>query len=100
MKSISSTVFFFLLAVFAWTISAPADAPAITPEQIEADWLHQDELRNAKSPARRPGGGNATAEQDAAGGVDGVKNGSWGFHTDNENDPWWQVDLGNGGRST
>ncbi len=66
----------------------------ITPAQIEADWLHQDELRNAKSPAKQPGGGKATVQQDAAGGVDGRKTGSWGFHTDNENDPWWQVDLG------
>ena len=28
------------------------------------------------------------------GGVDGVKNGSFGFHTENEQSPWWQVDLG------
>ena len=33
--------------------------------------------------------------QDAAGGCDGVKTGSCGFHTaSNETDPWWQVDLG------
>jgi len=31
---------------------------------------------------------------DAAGVVDGVKNGKYGFHTDKEPDPWWQVDLG------
>ena len=35
-----------------------------------------------------------TREEDAAGGVDGVKDGKWGFHTENEKDPWWQVDLG------
>lgn len=28
------------------------------------------------------------------GGVDGVKNGEFGFHTNQENDPWWEVDLG------
>ncbi len=33
-------------------------------------------------------------ENDAQGGVDGVKNGLFGFHTDSEKDPWWQVDLG------
>jgi len=32
--------------------------------------------------------------EDAAGGVDGVKDGKWGFHTENEPQPWWQVDLG------
>ena len=31
---------------------------------------------------------------DAQGGVDGVKNGGYGFHTENEAKPWWQVDLG------
>ncbi|MFN7492227.1 MAG: discoidin domain-containing protein [Cyclobacteriaceae bacterium] len=33
-------------------------------------------------------------DKDAQGGVDGVKNGLFGFHTDTERDPWWQVDLG------
>ncbi len=28
------------------------------------------------------------------GAVDGVKNGSFGFHTNDEINPWWQVDLG------
>ena len=31
---------------------------------------------------------------DAAGAVDGVKNGRYGFHTNYEPNPWWQVDLG------
>lgn len=31
---------------------------------------------------------------DAGGAVDGVKNGSYAFHTDREPNPWWQVDLG------
>jgi len=31
---------------------------------------------------------------DAAGGVDGVIDGKFGFHTDQERSPWWQVDLG------
>jgi hypothetical protein len=30
---------------------------------------------------------------DAQGAVDGIKNGSFGFHTNLEKDPWWQVDL-------
>jgi hypothetical protein len=35
-----------------------------------------------------------TPEQDAAGGCDGVKDGSWGFHTGLDERPWWHVDLG------
>ena len=32
-------------------------------------------------------------EADAAGAVDGVKNADFGFHTDKQKNPWWQVDL-------
>ncbi len=65
--------------------------PAVTPEQIEADWLRQDQLRNRAAAAQ---GGGVTPQEDAAGAVDGVINGKWGFHTQNEDRPWWQVDLG------
>ncbi len=37
--------------------------------------------------------GDSTAV-DAAGAVDGVKNGRYAFHTGRESNPWWQVDLG------
>jgi len=37
--------------------------------------------------------GDATAA-DAAGAVDGVKNGLYAFHTGGDANPWWQVDLG------
>jgi hypothetical protein len=69
--------------------AAPPNSPAAAGRaQIEADWLVQD----AKHPA---GPGPAvTRESDAAGGVDGVKTGLYGFHTEAEKDPWWQVDLG------
>jgi len=66
-----------------------ADTPAIKPEQIEADWLRQDEVRNRSAAAVA-----VTAGQDAAGGVDGITNGNYGFHTNRQADPWWQVDLG------
>ena len=59
---------------------------SISREQIEADWQLQDRLRAADSPVTR--------EQDAAGACDGVKDGQWGFHTEHEDRPWWQVDLG------
>lgn len=74
---------------------AEGPQPAATAEQIEADWLRQDELRVAGGAslgmAPVPG---VTPEEDAQGAVDGVKDGKWGFHTENEKDPWWRVDLG------
>jgi hypothetical protein len=66
-------------------------APPTSPpdrQQIEADWLVQDARRLAKPTL------SVSRDSDAAGGVDGVKDGQWGFHTDFEKDPWWQVDLG------
>jgi hypothetical protein len=74
---------------------AAADAPAsvgvISPEQIEADWLLQDEARSDRPLAV---GTQVTPEEDAAGACDGHKNGQWGFHTGFDDRPWWQVDLG------
>ena len=62
-----STVILFMAVVFAaaMTVGAMGAAPPLTPTQA-----------------------------DAGGGVDGVKNGQFGFHTDREPQPWWQVDLG------
>ena len=83
-----------LLAVSLGWKPGPALAgsePALTPAQIEADWLRQEELRG---PALLASGGPITPEEDARGGCDGVKNGKWGFHTEFQADPWWQVDLG------
>jgi hypothetical protein len=71
---------------------APAKAPAEAARaQIEADWLKQVEMRSTP-----PGGGGATVPTyaDAAGAVDGVKNGRYAFHTALEPNPWWQVNLG------
>ena len=70
----------------------------ISTEQIEADWLRQDELRKlGKRP--KPASANnpnlaSTVKEDAIGGCDGQINGRWGFHTAMEMNPWWQVDLG------
>ena len=60
-------------------------------DQVEADWLEQaDAWRKARfgDPAV------PTTKSDAAGAVDGVKNGRYAFHTHREPNPWWQVDLG------
>lgn len=85
------------MMVFGWTLVAfltmragLAHEPAVTRPQLEADWLRQLDLRwKPGLDATRP----VTVDQDAAGAVDGVKEGTWGFHTQIEDDPWWQVDL-------
>ncbi len=90
-----------LLIVFVFTAASTATpsevsrpsrgAVVITREQIEADWLRQREVRTTEPVTS---GKKVTAQQDAAGGCDGIKNGKWGFHTENEERPWWQIDLG------
>jgi len=73
---------------------APSLSSAITSQQIEADWLLQDVVRNL--PAADPNTARRTAitsAEDAAGAVDGIKDGTFGFHTLGDKPPWWQVDL-------
>ena len=48
---------------------------------IEEDWL-----KSLVEPL--------TTQSDAAGAVDGVKDGKYAFHTGADPNPWWQVDLG------
>lgn len=70
--------------------SEPRDgewSPEIYREQIEADWLRQAE-------AIQEGGKGVTVETDARGACDGVRDGKYGFHTGQEPNPWWQVDVG------
>jgi hypothetical protein len=57
-------------------------------QQIEEDWLKQ-----AKA-IEEGAAGPVTTESDARGGCDGVKDGKYAFHTGQEPNPWWQVDLG------
>ena len=68
---------------------AAGDPAASWSQRIEADWIlaEQVALLNVVSEA-------VTTQADAAGGCDGIKNGEWGFHTGESQDPWWQVDLG------
>lgn len=68
---------------------SPPGVAAVSPEMLEADWIRQNELRGWAMGLQT----GATRLEDAAGGCDGVKNGLWGFHTENETNPWWQVDL-------
>ena len=44
-------------------------------------------------PAKQSSLSKWSKPNDALGGVNGIKNGSFGFHTDKEVNPWWEVDL-------
>ena len=61
---------------------------------VEHDWLVQ--ARRSMLPSMNAAGGQAGVATwaDAAGAVDGVKDGKYTFHTGLEANPWWQVDLG------
>jgi hypothetical protein len=84
-----------VLPTIAQAAAATADAQR---PYIEADWLRQDS-RGPAAQAKQPGparpASSMNTKLDAAGAVDGVKNGKWGFHTSQDDNPWWQVDLGN-----
>jgi len=68
----------------------------ISRQAIESDWLRQDVVRRLPpaAPYRPEKAALVTTQQDAAGAVDGVKDGTYGFHTSRDENPWWQVDLG------
>jgi hypothetical protein len=78
-----------LLAAAASVSDPPQYRPpnAARVAEVETDWLRQE-------AARAHLGKPISTAEDAAGAVDGVKDGKWGFHTNLEPDPWWQVDLG------
>lgn len=62
--------------------------PNPAPSALQLDWLAQARLRDAQLAPLTPA-------LDAAGAVDGVKDGKFGFHTGANSQPsWWQVDLG------
>ncbi len=85
----------YLLAAMAVGLSSGSaragEFALAAPEQVEADWLRQDMVRDP--PKSGSFLTNAKPHEDAAGACDGIKNGKWGFHTNYEDNPWWQVDL-------
>lgn len=83
--SFHSTVSLVLSA--SWLVSAQA-APPWRRQEVERDWALQADVRG-QQPLRP-----VTTTEDAAGAVDGIKNGRWGFHTAEEESPWWEMDLG------
>jgi hypothetical protein len=87
----------FALACTASLVMGTAGGAARIDEalraEIEAEWARDDRDAGLSiNPTGEPQG--ATTQEDAAGGVDGVKDGGYGFHTTFSLDPWWQVDLG------
>ncbi len=80
----------------AWLLVQSATVAGVEPtsqevrrQKMESDWLIDERIRAAEKRVT-----NVTSREDAAGGCDGVKDGKYGFHTGNAQDPWWQVDLG------
>lgn len=81
------TIIFIVLALAG--VSKSLDLPEQRIKEVQADWLLQDEKRLSKIAI----GKSVKPEEDAIGAVDGVIDGKWGFHTEYEQNPWWQVDL-------
>jgi len=80
--------------LMASTSSAAGEDAAGWRAWLEAEWLHPRMLDQVRRTEAKAAAGAVTTAQDAAGAVDGAKTGKWGFHTAQEADPWWQVDLG------
>jgi hypothetical protein len=58
-------------------------------DRVESEWFIEEQLRADPRTTTA-----VTTREDAAGACDGLKDGTWGFHTGLAKDPWWQVDLG------
>ena len=80
------------IVAFGVTVALPAKRCFANEyhDQIQADWIRQAEAW--RMPSVGPGKQVPTFA-DAAGAVDGEKNGKYAFHTDKTPNPWWQVDL-------
>jgi hypothetical protein len=74
-----------ILGATVWGLGRDGRSP------LETDWLWQWDYREQQMAKPTEAVSRA---QDAAGGCDGVLTGGFGFHTENEENPWWQVDLG------
>lgn len=84
-------------ATSAQTACAQDVSPGLSARQIQDDWFAQARLRTLppQGSHAKPQTPAISPADDAAGAVDGIKNGKWGFHTNfNDQPAWWQVDLG------
>ncbi len=94
LKQVRTAVASIILACLVCTC-LHAGAPSLSyREQVEADWLKQANLWSHPPKDGQGGGRHVATWADAAGAVDGTKDGKHAFHTDKEANPWWQVDLG------
>src|ERR1035437_3835855 len=88
----SSLTFLFslgaLLALCAFPARASSSSSTAWRQLVEADWLAYEESLVATNQVA------LLRSDDAAGGCDGVKDGGPGFHTEKQDQSWWQVDLG------
>ena len=80
-----------LVVAVAMTAGPVARAGEDFAARLQATW--RGDLLRAMSGGGAPAP-RVSPASDAAGGCDGVKNGGFGFHTNQGKDPWWQVDLG------
>ncbi|MBI2925235.1 MAG: discoidin domain-containing protein, partial [Verrucomicrobia bacterium] len=87
MKSVELKLVILLLSATP-VLAAPPGSDA-RRQKIESDWLIDEAVRADDKRVT-----NLTTREDAAGGCDGVKDGSYGFHTGKAKEPWWQVDVG------
>ena len=83
----------WMISLSAVNAQTPIHDVQWNPGQIEAEWLSSQSLRQVGAPLDAQAW-TVTPELDARGACDGIKNGSYGFHTGPEDAPWWQVDLG------
>ncbi len=84
------------LSPFAFPEATSAETNKITSEDLPA-MLAEEWMDEGTSPLQEsePNPHELTTSMDAAGGCDGIKDGTYGFHVaSGEKDPWWQVDLG------
>ena len=78
--------------------AAAARLPSGVPGQPDFLLCHDGQRlyvgASVPAPVAAQAQGDDPTAADAAGAVDGVKDGKYAFHTDKEPNPWWQVDLG------
>ena len=93
----SSSVMAYVLA--GMTMLAAGRAWSAADDGLVRDWLEQARLRFSPEPNAlgvglgKYGGAVVTPATDARGAVDGKSDEQWGFHTGEDESPWWQVDL-------
>jgi len=84
----------WILLTFLCGMATTGSATESLRKQVEVDWLKQAEALGAWRNGFKAAPSVIATWTDAAGAVDGVKDGEYAFHTGHEPNPWWQIDLG------